>query len=960
MLSGMLVVAAPQLAAAAGPRIDLRVLVVTDGTVSVTAIAAGLAREGVPTTTITLADPNRPVINDAFLADVGATAQRAKFQAVVVPDAPMTGLTTAEAEALRSYERNYGIRQVDADTWPNVALGMELPQGSSMDGATAAVTTSGRAAGFGYLAGPIPMDAGSYGYLSRPLATQAPGASFTSLVDVTVPGKPTPYTLIGAYTNPDGREELVITASSNEHQLHQRALVHGIIGWATRGVHLGAFRNYFSVHVDDVFLPDDRWSTDANCTSGDDCPRGPNGQELINLPTIRMTPQDVEYLRSWQATTGLKLDLAFNAGGIAEAAAASGGTDPLTTALLANRSEYRWINHTWSHPFLGCLQDFSVLPWRCTTAADGSTQWYPQADITQQIALNQQWAVTNAVGMNPTELITGEHSGLRTLPQQPADNPNLAPSLAATGIAVTASDNSREPAPRAIGGATTLPRYPMNIFYNVGTKAEEVDEYNWIYTSAANGGSGICEGNAASTCITPLDPATGFDSYIVPLEASIALGHVLGNDPRPHYAHQSNLAEGRVLYPVVDAIVAQYRSMFADTAPLVQPTMTEASAELTRQAEWAQLMASTPDAVQGYTVDGVVYIATTLSSVQVPVTVPMGTAVNGVPMATTYGGEGSGWVTVTPTSIPTTTAPTTTAPTTTVPTTTAPTTTAPTTTAPTTTAPTTTAPTTPTTTPPTTVPPPPGTARSGYWMVDAKGTVYGFGDAKNLVLGNAPVGTHTAVDIEATPDFTGYWVVDDAGNVYAFNAPKLDPVLPRFLPGERVTSLSSTASGKGYWLFTNKGRAIPKGDAATYRDMFGTPLNGPVLDSIRTSTGGGYYMVASDGGVFSFGDAAFHGSMGDARLNAPVRSLAPDPDGVGYWLVAGDGGIFAFEAPFRGSMGGKPLNKPVVGMVPYGNGYLMVASDGGIFNFSDKPFSGSLGAAPPAQPIVGVAALNGR
>jgi hypothetical protein len=73
--------------------------------------------------------------------------------------------------------------------------------------------------------------------------------------------------------------------------------------------------------------------------------------------------------------------------------------------------------------------------------------------------------------------------------------------------------------------------------------------------------------------------------------------------------------------------------------------------------------------------------------------------------------------------------------------------------------------------------------------------------------------------------------------------------------------------------------------------------------------------------------------------------------------VASDGGVFAFDAPFRGSMGGIHLAKPVTGMVPYGNGYLMVGEDGGIFSFSDQPFVGSLGGNPPAHPIVSVAAL---
>jgi len=43
--------------------------------------------------------------------------------------------------------------------------------------------------------------------------------------------------------------------------------------------------------------------------------------------------------------------------------------------------------------------------------------------------------------------------------------------------------------------------------------------------------------------------------------------------------------------------------------------------------------------------------------------------------------------------------------------------------------------------------------------------------------------------------------------------------------------------------------------------------------------------------------------------------MASTPDGKGYWLVASDGGVFSFgDASFYGSMGGKPLNKPVVGM----------------------------------------------
>ena len=260
-----------------------------------------------------------------------------------------------------------------------------------------------------------------------------------------------------------------------------------------------------------------------------------------------------------------------------------------------------------------------------------------------------------------------------------------------------------------------------------------------------------------------------------------------------------------------------------------------------------------------------------------------------------------------------------------------------------------------------------GSGKSGYWLVDASGAVYPFGDAATygdptakLDAASGPGSAVRAVDLEPRPSMKGYWVLDSRGRIHPFgDAPHLGDVASgRLSAGEEPATLSATPSGAGYWVFTNRGRAVAFGDAAVLGDMVGTTLNGPVLDSVATPSGKGYYMIASDGGIFAFGDARFAGSMGGRALNAPVRSLVPDGDGIGYWLVAADGGVFAFDAPFVGSMGGRPLNKPVRGMVRYGNGYLMVAEDGGVFAFSDRPFTGSLGARPPASPIVSVAALG--
>ena len=277
----------------------------------------------------------------------------------------------------------------------------------------------------------------------------------------------------------------------------------------------------------------------------------------------------------------------------------------------------------------------------------------------------------------------------------------------------------------------------------------------------------------------------------------------------------------------------------------------------------------------------------------------------------------------------------------------------------TTTNPPTTTTTTPTTSPTTTFTPTPATApaRSGYWMVGADGAVHAFGGAP--WLGNAPVGTTTAEDLEPTPSGRGYWVADAQGHVFAFgDASHLGGLDGRLGTSEAVTSISATPTGHGYWLFTAFGRVVAFGDATFLGDMSATRLNGPVLDSVPTPSGRGYYMVAADGGIFAFGDAAFVGSMGGAKLNAPVQSLVPDGDGRGYWLVASDGGIFAFSAPFHGSMGQTRLNKPITGMVASAStGYLMVGEDGGIFAFGSARFHGSLGDHPPVAPIKSVAVL---
>src|SRR5260370_1023993 len=75
--------------------------------------------------------------------------------------------------------------------------------------------------------------------------------------------------------------------------------------------------------------------------------------------------------------------------------------------------------------------------------------------------------------------------------------------------------------------------------------------------------------------------------------------------------------------------------------------------------------------------------------------------------------------------------------------------------------------------------------------------------------------------------------------------------------GERVVGMSSTRTGAGYWVVTNRGRVVAFGDAPFLGDVSGLHLNAPMIGSVATGSGAGYDLLAADGGIFSFGDAAF-------------------------------------------------------------------------------------------------------
>jgi hypothetical protein len=190
-------------------------------------------------------------------------------------------------------------------------------------------------------------------------------------------------------------------------------------------------------------------------------------------------------------------------------------------------------------------------------------------------------------------------------------------------------------------GATGIPRYPTNIYYNVSTNAQEVDEYETLYDSpTCTPIAGVTTCNPAGTAFTIGDIVASVDSGM--------FSHMMGNDPRPTYFHQTNLmsqttgtvnGEGDGLfYETVNPLLTEYNQYFNSSAPIEQPTMAAIGALLTEQAAWATAAGNTvTGAIEGnqVTVDNA-----GTGAIEVPL--------SGTTGGTSYAGINSYWTSVNP------------------------------------------------------------------------------------------------------------------------------------------------------------------------------------------------------------------------------------------------------------------------------------------------------------------------
>jgi hypothetical protein len=227
-------------------------------------------------------------------------------------------------------------------------------------------------------------------------------------------------------------------------------------------------------------------------------------------------------------------------------------------------------------------------------------------------------------------------------------------------------------------------------------------------------------------------------------------------------------------------------------------------------------------------------------------------------------------------------------------------------------------------------------------VADGLNYVAGSGAAQTFTVGRATPPTPTITNIPSPAnEFFGFTAIVNRSGDGATSVTSNTPGVCRV----GSNGLTVTFVGFGTCSLTPN---VSQG--TNYQAISGSPQTFLVEEASH-----GYWLVGSDGGIFSFGTAGFHGSMGGTPLQRPVVGITPTSTGNGYWLVASDGGLFSFgDSAYYGSLPGlgfhpagsrlpQSLNAPIVGMVPTvtGQGYFMVASDGGVFAFGDAQFEGS-------------------
>ncbi|QMU79567.1 hypothetical protein GXW83_31545 [Streptacidiphilus sp. PB12-B1b] len=422
-------------AAASPPQLDLRVLLVggvggaaADPTTA--AWASALTTEGVPFTEV---DAAGAAGSETVSLPALSSGTHGAYNGVVIADSP-TYFAAGQLTALDAYESAFAVRQVDGYSYPNPALGLTDTGAGALDGTSGRLTAAGLQA-LPELKGTIPFGTGSYGYPASAVA----GAPVTPWLENSDGG-----ILAAVYQHPGtdaqaGVVELTLGFDYNAAQTQWLLLAPGLINWVTDGMHLGLYRNYVEMDIDDTFTPDDAWDT-ADHTI-----------DYADADALRMRAADVDYAATWSQANNFRMDQLFNGGGSVEYQANNSGADPVLAEFQKKdpatgkpyADDFGWLSHTYDTPYMdvGCATQNYI-----EAELNENTSWAAgkpgSTPGTGGLGLTSSTDASQALGYeNPQVFVPGNHSGFADLvPGNPAtvDPPDLDEADGGTGGSLAA------------------------------------------------------------------------------------------------------------------------------------------------------------------------------------------------------------------------------------------------------------------------------------------------------------------------------------------------------------------------------------------------------------------------------------------------------------------------------------------------------------------------------------------
>jgi hypothetical protein len=459
----------------------------------------------------------------------------------------VSAFDSAEWETLWDYERLFHVRQVALDAAPRTdpedyCLRPRSEGAIGTDPVTAQLTGTGEKF-FDYLnpAIRIPL-AQTYVYRT----TIAAGCDAQPLLTLN-------SDVLGVLsTSPDGRERAALTFVVGPGQPVADLVGYGLLRWATRGIFLGEQRHWLSVDVDDWF--------NVNV-------HGPAGKltgqfRLSGPEALAVSQEQAELRKRYPLAAGFTLNIAFNGSKIDPSAPDQCSTrdtpDALTSYSRCLRNDFRWINHTLTHPQMN---------------------FTPYGENYREILDNLYAAGSIGLPTPASVLKPPEYSGLGAYNPDPrslgsptdfgllASNKALLKAASDLGVKYVIGDMSfASHQPRCFNcgiyhplqpDLLLVPDWPTNIAFEATTPQEQVSRYNLLYGVQGTQQRG---------------QNVNYAEY-VDAEANLALSHVMSGSVYSHTTHQTNLhqyAAGRCLvFDWLDAVIAKYGAYYR--VPLESP-----------------------------------------------------------------------------------------------------------------------------------------------------------------------------------------------------------------------------------------------------------------------------------------------------------------------------------------------------------------------------------------------------